>query len=438
MMSARGLVALPGKLIAQGNVLFRDPRKFIENISQNLYPEQYRERLIGLERMLTIHVRIDLQSAGPPHLNVLLPGLDRASLTGGPNTAINIAYRLAEMGVPIRLLCVDEGLSTDTDRLWQHVLSVAGASERLANIQFASTFDPARPVAIGSRDVFLATYWTTAYRLKTLLPAMDVRSFIYLIQDFEPAFHPWSSAYAQALETYGYQFRALINEQLLADALCASGAGRFAAPEFIEQCAVFEPAVDRSLFYPVAATGAQKRLLFYARPTQPRNLFGIGFEALRLASRHPLFSGGNWTFVSIGGGRALGPMDLGEGRSLEPAPWLNYGSYGKLMRETDILLCLMLSPHTSYPVLEMSACRGTVVTNSFMTKTRDRLEAISPKIIVKPPAIEAIAEGLIMAAERVTGEIGDSPDLTLPGEWRMALAATTLKAHQMFIEFSLL
>ena len=162
-------------------------------------------------------------------------------MTGGPNTALNIAYRLAKMGIPVRILTVDEPLPPDQDKLWAHLMSVAGAEKRLANIKFGSAFDRENPALIGPNDVFFATYWTTAYRLKLILPQMGVKKFIYLIQDFEPGFYSWSSSYAQALETYGMEFHAVINEQLLANYLSDSKMGQFADPGFLNECAVLSP-----------------------------------------------------------------------------------------------------------------------------------------------------------------------------------------------------
>ena len=226
-------------------------------------------------------------------------------------------------------------------------------------------------------------------------------------------------------------YHALINEQLLADYLAATGTGRFADPSFLATCGVFEPAVDQRLFYPVEPVPGLKRLLFYARPGNDRNLFGIGFEALRAATEHPLFANAGWRFVSIGDS-SLGPMPLGGGRVLEPAPWLSYDEYGKLIRESDILLCPMLSPHTSYPVLEMGACRGSAVTNTFGPKTQARLEAMSAGIIAGLPTIEGLRDALLAAARASGGNQEARHSRILPSEWPTALARAVWTVQDLF------
>ena len=71
------------------------------------------------------------------------------------------------------------------------------------------------------------------------------------------------------------------------------------------------------------------------------------------------------------------------------------------MRESDILLSLMLSPHPSYPPLEMAACGGLVVTTTFANKSASALAAMSPNIIGVAATIEDVAAGLAAAAARL-------------------------------------
>ena len=89
------------------------------------------------------------------------------------------------------------------------------------------------------------------------------------------------------------------------------------------------------------------------------------------------------------------------------------------MREADVLLCPMLSPHTSYPVLEMAACRGIAVTNSFGSKTVARLQALSSQIVAGPPEIAGLAAALLGAGSRVAepGGSGGTGEVELASDW---------------------
>jgi hypothetical protein len=93
----------------------------------------------------------------------------------------------------------------------------------------------------------------------------------------------------------------------------------------------------------------------------------------------------------------------------------------------------MLSPHPSYPPLELAACGAEVVTNSYGVKTAARLRELAPRLRVAPPEIDAITTELLAAAtsveQRTQATGGESftpqaPQLTglVPGDWETSFA----------------
>ena len=426
--------ALLSKVRNHLRLLRDDPEKFGANLSQFTNPVRFQERLADVMLAAPLHARVDPALADTPAINVLQPILSPASMTGGPNTIVNIAFWVAKLGVPVRIVTTREAPGTDPAWFWHHLASVTGDPARPPALSVASAADPARPLPIGPRDMFLATHWTTAQQVKTQLPRMDVKRFFYLIQDFEPGFYAWSSNHALALETYGLDHIGVFNERLLYDYLVAQGAGRYADPAFAAQGLVFEPAIDRAAFHPPEAprAGGGRRLLFYARPTNARNMFGLGLHALRAALADPVFQREEWEFLAIGGRGSLPPIALRPGLMLKPAPWADYAGYGRLLRESDILLSPMLSPHTSYPVLEMAASGGIAVTNTFATKTREKLEAISANIVAVPATAEGFVQGLIEAAVRVNAGVDPTVPLHLPADWRASLSGVAERMAEMF------
>jgi hypothetical protein len=96
----------------------------------------------------------------------------------------------------------------------------------------------------------------------------------------------------------------------------------------------------------------------------------------------------------------------------------------------------MMSPHTSYPVLEMAACGGLVVTNSFACKTAERLRRISPNIIAAHLTIEGIEAALVDAATRVAAASYDrAAPLALPGTWEESMGRVAGKVAQVVSEW---
>ncbi len=408
------------KIANHAKLLRSDPELFARNVSQFTNPALFEQRLIDVRNAVPMNVAFDPAIAGPPTLNVLDASWSASGMTGGPNTVINLALRIAGHGVSVRLVSTVSASTVDPGWLRGHAKNLLGSGE-IPEVAIVAATNGGQPLRIGPHDVFLATHWTTAQQLKAVLPRLRVKQFLYMLQEFEPGFYAWSSNFALALETLGLDYWPIVNERLLADFLFAQPWGRLSDPIMRKRAVIFEPAVDRKLFHPAPenAPPRPRRLLFYARPTNSRNLFGLGLMALRIATADPAFA--NWEFLSIGSRDGLPELSLANGHILRRAPWKDYVGYGELLRDADIILCPMLSPHTSYPVLEMVASGGLSVTNAFATKTKAALSEISRNIVAVEPTIDGFADGLREAARRIEDGRHREPGLNVPGDWNTAL-----------------
>ena len=374
--------------------------------------------------------------ASQPHLNVILPSLQLTHMSGGPNTAISLVYRLAAEGVPVRLVAGNIPFTDDRESLFRHLMTVSGIQRRLGNVSMADGRDVGRPLEIGENDVFFATAWWTAQMIQHEIGRMKVPSFFYLIQDFEPGLNAWSADYSLALETYSMSIFPIFNTRVLREHFVRNQIGIFQesrAKLWME----FEPAIDRNYFHPVCKwPDRRRRLLFYARPTfAPRNLFEIGLAALGRAAKEGVLSGEPWDLLFIG--EPLPATDLPNGVRIEACPWLEFPQYAELMRSSDVLLSLMLSPHPSYPPLEMAACGNVVVTNSFGCKSKNRLAEYSPNIIAADPYIGSVAEALRLAVETVRqGVSAPATPSVLPSCWDDAFAAVIPQVVRLWNELT--
>ncbi len=340
---------------------------------------------------------VSAKNAQAARLNIILPHVGMASTSGGPNTAIILGCKLASTGIPVRLVSADVPLDADLRALHKHVQNLTG-QPLPSNIELLDAHDRRRPVEFGPNDAFLATAWWTAQQTKYVVRLTNRSQFLYLIQDFEPLLHAASSSQALAIETYSLDCLPLVNSRLLYDYFVSEKIGRFADQAFSDSALVFDPALDRHLFRPreTRSVEGRRRLLFYTRPQIAlRNLFELGVAALQKAVRDGVFSADNWEFWGIG--ETFSSITLGDGARLVPAPWLDLPGYAKQMRDSDIVLSLMLSPHPSYPPLEMAASGGFAVTTCFGTKTAEELARLSSNIIGVPATIEGISQGLASA-----------------------------------------
>jgi hypothetical protein len=356
-----------------------------------------------------------------PRLTVLMPHLQLTRMTGGPNTILNLTGRLRERGIALRYVATFGPLDPDPGPLREHISALSGSP--IAGRE-AELVAKDASIGIAPNEVLMATWWPTAYAALEGLAGTRASEFIYFIQDYEPGFYPWSTNHALALATYDFPSRAVFNERLLRAHFASAGVGRFGAEAPAETAVAFDPAVDRKLFRrPPADMPARehpRRLLFYARPRNDRNCFALGLRALRQAAQSGVFDGEPWEFLAIGS--EVPELGLSARHVLTPSAWLDYREYAALLGSSDLLLSLMLSPHTSYPPIEMAAAGNLAVTNTFGAKTGPALRAISPRIIGAPPTVGGLVQALTDARAMIAADRVPRGDVDLPLSWEAATA----------------
>jgi hypothetical protein len=120
-------------------------------------------------------------------------------------------------------------------------------------------------------------------------------------------------------------------------------------------------------------------------------MFELGVLALARAVEEGALAG--WDLHGIGALRAR-RIELGAGATLELLPRSNQRAYADLLRDHDVGLALMYTPHPSLVPIEMASAGMVTVTNTFENKTAEAVAAISPNLLAVEPTIDAIAAGL--------------------------------------------
>ena len=123
-------------------------------------------------------------------------------------------------------------------------------------------------------ETFITTSWWTTAATLARLPA---KSIVYLLQEDERTFYPYGDDRLRCEAVMGNdELRFALNTRLLHEHLVATGLSNLAA-----RGVSFEPAFPRDVFYRREAAGTGKRrLVFYARPNNLRNLFYFGVDLL--------------------------------------------------------------------------------------------------------------------------------------------------------------
>ena len=292
---------------------------------------------------------------------------------GGVMTILRLAdYLQRHHGIKQRILiCNDKGQSE------QAKAKIVSAFPALSQAE-VMIIDKTKPLAdIPPADYSIATLWTTAY---IVLGVQNTGYKFYMIQDFEPAFYPAGTTYAQAELTYRFGFYGIANTKSLKEIYEQDYGG----------CAVVvQPNVDKTVFYPSAEqkTTSVKRLFYYARPGAPRNGFELAATALKLLK----LKYGNSIDI-ICAGADWNPADYGLENVVRTVGILPYAETGELYRSCHIGLVLMMTKHPSYLPFELMACGAIVVTNFNQANTwllKDR-----ENCLLSAPTASCLAETL--------------------------------------------
>ena len=344
----------------------------------------------------------------PERVNLMIPNVDLKHLFGGYIAKFQLAIALAERGARVRIVTVDPQPPLPSDWIRQ-LSSYSGLSgiDRRVEFCFGRESDAVR---VSPNDRFIATTWWTAHIAHAALCELGRSSerFLYLIQEYEPFTFPMGSYAALAERSYAFPHFALFSTELLADYFQERRLGVFAAGEvagragslvFNNAITPVEPPTEGEL----VARG-RRRLLFYARPEAhaARNMYELGVMALAEAARRGAFSRGDWELNGIGSVQVERVLELAGGVELRVGLRTTQQHYAELLRSHDVGLALMYTPHPSLVPIEMAAAGMVVVTNTFATKTADRMRAISPNIHAVAPDPKDLAEAIEFAVRRAS------------------------------------
>ncbi|QEO57918.1 MULTISPECIES: rhamnosyltransferase WsaF family glycosyltransferase [Francisella] len=414
----------------QKDISIKDTEITSKEPKSQISPQELQEDNVvnnGFHLSPPLNIEIDDSLSIKSTINIILPSLRLEHMSGGPNTALIFAAMLSEKRERIRLIASDADFDTsESEKTLDHIEKLVNRKIDRSFFELVNGFDRQVPIYIGMNDIFFATAWWTAQMASYAIKKTVHEKFIYLIQDFEPVLHNASTLQARANETYNFSHIPVVNTQLLLDYFIANQIGKFADPKFCNSALSFEPALDKSYFYPeknLEKASKRKQLLFYARPTSAhRNLFEMGLEALINVVSSGLLDKDQWDIWAVG--EKINSTYLGRGVYLHPLPWMEYSEYAKKVRTADLFLSLMLSPHPSYPPLEMAASGNFAITNSYSVKTESYLNEYSPNLIVAKPETESVTNALALAISKINANLlppDISGKINLPLNWDQSL-----------------
>lgn len=348
---------------------------------------------------------------------MIIPEINFDSFYGGYIAKFNLAKLLVERGHEVRILLVDQ--CSQNSAVWQQCVGrYPGIENVLDKLNIEYCFGRKKTIIFSPDDGVIATTWWTAYIADSLIKNLNVESFLYMIQEYEPFTFEMGSYFAVAHESYNLPHSAIFSSSLLQQYFQDNNIGVYASKP-IGAGESFENAIiSYSTGEIVKPSRAVKKLLFYARPEAhaSRNMFEIAYQALASAIDRGVFKG-QWEFYGIG--TQHGDIPLPNSRVLKMLGKFDLVEYRQALLGYDVGLALMYTPHPSLLPLEMAAAGMVVVTSTCMNKTEDKLKEISKNIMGAKPTIDGVTDCLGRAVEMVVSDTisTDQPLVKWSSDW---------------------
>lgn len=322
-------------------------------------------------------------------LSIVTDSLRPEALFGGVGTSLMLGALVANrMGARLRLITRHKPPNA------RAIAEVLRANGMVLETPLELAFVPEcgdRELAVSNRDYFLSTSWWTT---RCLLSSVRRDRIAYLLQEDERMFYPHGDDRLRCFQTLAEsELLTVVNTRLLHDHLAN---GPDPIPGFDRRATWFEPAFPGAFRGPrPQGPSGKRRLFFYARPLNPRNLFRTGIEALADAIEDGTFHPDEWDIHLVG--KDIPNLIFPRGLQPHIAQGLGWSEYQHLVRSMDAGFVLMDTPHPSYPPLDLAGSGAAVLTNTYGIKTD--LSGYSRNILMASPNRESLHRGLVRLAE---------------------------------------
>jgi hypothetical protein len=377
------------------------------------------DRLAGAARVRELLRPLELvvSESAPARANLLISAVYLDYFFGGQICIFNLARRLAEHGLRVRIVTTDPQPKLPAS--WRRQLEAyEGLDGALEQVEFAFAGDRP-PLEVSPRDGLVATTSWTALVANEARSALGRPRFVHLIQEYDALAFPNGSMAALARKAYRLPHHAIFSTELLRDYFRRHRLGVFEHEDD-------DPPVVRNAITPTGPATREElaarapTLVFYARPEPhaSRNMFELGVAALTEAVAEGVF-GPDWSFLGVGSVRPLSPVVLSDGRRLDLLPRRIQRAYAETLRRGTVGLALMDTPHPSLAPIEMAAAGLAVVTSTFENKDQAALQAISPNLIGAEPTLDGVVGALRAAVARTADAdaLARGSDIDWPTSW---------------------
>ena len=356
-------------------VLDYSPTKFFSSLEKIYFPlfNRYVHKAFQLDKKYPEQIQVNtypIDDNSRLRINLIVPTINSSQIFGGISTALKLFNELKttlDKKADFRIIVSDSILDSDAKvRYADFYLEQPVYENDSLHFQVISIADRYNSkIYLRKNDIFIATAWWTAKLANDLRHEIEryyaeTKDIIYLIQDSESNFYPWSSKWGMCNDTYKYSnIIAIINSIELAQYMT----DRFN----FKKVFVLPYQLNASLASKYKPNNLKKKqLIFYGRPSVERNCFELVTDGIALwQSRNPIESK-CWDVISLG--EKYNENNCPCVRNLKVLGKLDLESYANILNESAIGLSLMVSPHPSYPPLEMANFGCITISNKYLNK----------------------------------------------------------------------
>jgi hypothetical protein len=359
-------------------------------------------------------------------ITVVTDSIGSSSLFGGVGTALMLAVQWANRSnADLRIVTRTE----QPDSMAFGRLLAANGLQFDGQIEFCRcAVLGGQEISVGRRDLFLSTSWWTT---RSLVASVGVKRIVYLLQEDERMFYPYGDDRLECEATLGMDLRkVVINTNLLRNHLTT---GSDAVDGLGNRSIAFEPAfASKSRRNP--SLGGKRKLFFYARPSNLRNLFATGIAAIGAAVESGAMDPKVWEVHMFG--NALPDILFPGGLSVVKHATMGWDSYQAEIAKMDAGFVLMFTPHPSYPPLDLAAIGIPVLTNRCGLK--QELSSYSQNILCVAPNMDALVAGfteltaLAEDDERLQANLAAD---SIGRDWKQAIEPVVVELDKIWKDF---
>lgn len=348
-------------------------------------------------------------------LNIVTDSIETHSLLGGVETALIVATLFCnnndyELRVITRTTpCIPHN--------YTNIMNCSGVKPA-QKISFYSDYSRTQSkdykIELMEGELFLATSWWSAQAIKNTIPN---KKFFYIIQEVETFFYAHGDEHylcSQIMKDKNINY--IINSSFLYEYFKEN------EPNIVNNGIYFEPAFPKSLYCSNIFTKKRKyKLFFYSRPGNPRN---FGFVLLEKAISKGIIDTSEWDIFSAGQNTA--EITFSNGYTVKNMGQLSWNEYSTFIKDVDLALSLMHTPHPSYPPYDVACSGGVVLTNKCYNK---QSFDFCDNVIVADLNEELFMESFIKAVElakNIDQRKINYMNSTISRDWHSSLE-TTLK-----------